>query len=1111
MGGKQMKKFKIVFFTVLLMGFFAGPAMAQLSYDLDFLEMGNPGGIGTCNTVGTPCSTDLDCFGGAFACENAGQKTYDTTWTLDQGQTVEMDIWLSGLPAGEDLLTSGCFITYDPSQVSISSVMVYDTAATPTPGLWDAGSTSSFLVEPGQWFIALAQFGCVDPYADGTVAIARVMFEGQAGGTADIVVSTVPDFDTNVTCTTGVNLDSQTSSGTTVMEVIGAGCQSDLECDNGIFCDGAETCNTGTGECENGTPPDCDDLVACTDDICDTGQDICVNTPNDSFCDDDLFCNGVESCDPVNDCQDGMAPDCDDNVGCTVDTCDEVGDTCVNTPDDLACDDADVCNGEETCDPINDCQPGDPLVCDDGDLCTTDSCDALDGCIFSPVECPVGEECDPADGQCKAPAECEVDADCDDGEYCNGEEICDMGTCMPGTPPDCDDNVGCTADSCDEVEDICVNTPDDGACDDADVCTGTETCDPVNDCQPGNPLVCDDGNLCTTDSCDPVAGCIYTPVECPVGEQCDPADGQCKVPAECEVDADCDDGLYCNGEEICDMGTCIAGTPPNCDDGVGCTADSCDEVGDSCVNAPDDGACDDADVCNGAETCDPELDCQPGDPLVCEDGDLCTNDNCDPSDGCIFSPVVCSPGEECDPADGQCKPLPGCEVDADCDDGQYCNGEEICDTGVGECFPGTPPDCNDYVDCTVDTCDEVEDTCVNTPEDSLCDDGDVCNGMETCDAVDGCQPGDPLNCDDGVGCTDDTCDPVAGCRNSPNDDNCPDDGVYCNGEELCDPVNDCYSTGDPCPSGTECNEETQSCDAVGGLMVYVDIDPYNCPNKLNLESPYKVRVTILGTEDLDVTAIDPASLMLSREGADAGVPVARVGGVGDVRFDYKDRSTPYDGKLCKCPDCDIKDACGTDGYMDISAYFKISELVEVLKLDEVAGQRVTLMLTGMLREEFNGTSISGKDCVDVMAQCKGDFDCDGDVDGGDTNKMKKNFGWEQEDGTCDGDFDKDGDVDSTDINAFKKVFGNSPLKGSPCGFEECKGDFDCDTDVDGQDAKKFTEEFGRSSYSHPCTDDDVCIGDFDNDEDCDGKDAAAFKSDFGRGQLKDPCKGCVVQ
>jgi hypothetical protein len=65
----------------------------------------------------------------------------------------------------------------------------------------------------------------------------------------------------------------------------------------------------------------------------------------------------------------------------------------------------------------------------------------------------------------------------------------------------------------------------------------------------------------------------------------------------------------------------------------------------------------------------------------------------------------------------------------------FCNGAEICDSATGTCQAGNPPDCDDGVVCTVDTCDEVNDICVNTPDDSACDDGDVCNGIETCDLV----------------------------------------------------------------------------------------------------------------------------------------------------------------------------------------------------------------------------------------------------------------------------------------------------------------------------------------------------------------------------------------
>jgi len=243
----------------------------------------------------------------------------------------------------------------------------------------------------------------------------------------------------------------------------------------------------------------------------------------------------------------------------------------------------------------------------------------------------------------------------------------------------------------------------------------------------------------------------------------DENDPDCATP-ECTGDADCDDGLFCNGTETCDVavGTCQPGTSVDCDDGVACTVDACDEVNDICVNTPDDASCDDGDVCGGIETCDSLNDCQPGDPLVCEDGDLCTSDGCDPVAGCVYVPVDCPAGQQCDPADGQCKVPPECTGDADCDDGLFCNGTETCDVAVGTCQPGTSVDCDDGVACTVDACDEVNDICMNTPDDASCD----------------------------------------------------DDGSFCSGQEICDPVNGCISTGEPCPEGSVCNEVTDICDSV---------------------------------------------------------------------------------------------------------------------------------------------------------------------------------------------------------------------------------------------------------------------------------------------------------
>lgn len=62
-------------------------------------------------------------------------------------------------------------------------------------------------------------------------------------------------------------------------------------------------------------------------------------------------------------------------------------------------------------------------------------------------------------------------------------------------------------------------------------------------------------------------------------------------------------------------------------------------------------------------------------------------------------------------------------------------------------------------------------------------------------------------CDDGVACTDNVCSADGRCVYPPNDDLCPEDGVFCNGSEDCDAITGCHSAGNPC--GGACNEVDQ--------------------------------------------------------------------------------------------------------------------------------------------------------------------------------------------------------------------------------------------------------------------------------------------------------------
>jgi cysteine-rich repeat protein len=135
----------------------------------------------------------------------------------------------------------------------------------------------------------------------------------------------------------------------------GGGCVAGppLGCDDGLFCNGAETCAPASG-CLAGTPPDLDDGVDCTADSCDEVNDVIVHAPSDAFCDDGLFCNGGETCDAVSDCQAGTPPSTSDGVDCTADSCDEVNDVIIHTPSDAFCDDGDDCTAD-SCDEISGC------------------------------------------------------------------------------------------------------------------------------------------------------------------------------------------------------------------------------------------------------------------------------------------------------------------------------------------------------------------------------------------------------------------------------------------------------------------------------------------------------------------------------------------------------------------------------------------------------------------------------------------------------------------------------------------------------------------------------------------------------------------------------------
>ncbi|MFZ5893603.1 MAG: hypothetical protein ACOY0T_21250 [Myxococcota bacterium] len=205
--------------------------------------------------------------------------------------------------------------------------------------------------------------------------------------------------------------------------------------------------------------------------------------------------------------------------------------------------------------------------------------------------------------------------------------------------------------------------------------------------------------------------------------------------------------------------------------------------------------------CGSAADCD--------DSLFCTGTETCQNGFC--SKGI---PFVCSGDDGVPCTDAVCdEAAQGCvhkANDAKCDDGVFCNGFERCSVTSG-CQPATPMVCpGGSVSCMVGSCREDLKSCVQVIDHNVCNDGLFCTGQEFCDPSVGCvSTGSP--CVDNVTCTDDVCDESTfSCFFPPNNGRC-DDGLFCTGQEYCDGFQGCRTTGTPCSGAEKCDETGNQC------------------------------------------------------------------------------------------------------------------------------------------------------------------------------------------------------------------------------------------------------------------------------------------------------------
>ena len=523
-------------------------------------------------------------------------------------------------------------------------------------------------------------------------------------------------------------------------------------CDDNAWCTENDACLDG--ECK-GIARDCDDQDPCTEDICDEGEQRCKQTkvpipeaegpPGHATCsnrvDDD--CDGYIDTHDANCIDCTTDRDCDDGNPCTEDQCQ--GLICSNM--ELA--DGTSCNDNKFCTVADQCVGG---------VCQGIGRDCSEG--LGP--CQVGV-CKENEAKCLAQAKADGEA-CDDGLWCSVGNQCVSGECVGGTR-DCEDGDSCTVDTCDEINNRCVNElepipnaegpPGEDSCNNGvdDDCDGnTDQEDPsCIDCT--SDLECDDDNPCTRDfcleaicqneavadntTCDDQVWCTENDV-CIRGQCSGTArncshlddachDGRCDEPsAQCVADqrvdgTPCDDGLWCTQPDQCLQGFC-GGVLRDCDDGDPCTIDTCDEDQNICLHEseeipnaegpPGHSSCNNSqdDDCDGYTDLDDEdcYDCQID--QQCNDNNPCTSDTC-VQGVCIVQAL----------SDGSA-----------CDDGVWCTIDDAC---LESTCVGQARDCSHVAQaCKSAQCNEQTEACEATsmPDNTSCSDGAYCTVDDRC-------------------------------------------------------------------------------------------------------------------------------------------------------------------------------------------------------------------------------------------------------------------------------------------------------------------------------------------------------------------------------------------
>ncbi|MDJ0765936.1 MAG: putative metal-binding motif-containing protein [Myxococcota bacterium] len=301
----------------------------------------------------------------------------------------------------------------------------------------------------------------------------------------------------------------------------------------------------------------------------------------------------------------------------------------------------------------------------------------------------------------------------------------------------------------------------------------------------------------------------------------------------------------------------------------------------------------------------------------CDDGHDCTEDTCGNSGTCVHIPDndLCGFLEMCDLEDGCVPTGKDCLVDSHC---------------------------NDNIDCTVDAC--VLWRCKNTPDDALCNDGQVpCIVERLCDTTAGCIGGQEMICDqtDLGPCEIAVCDPELGectpiLKPGADDDNDGYLDVTCGGDDCVD-MNDKMHPG----AVETCNFLDDDCDGLTDIAG--SIGPVVVGSASDIVST-----------DVAFNGVRHAVVWQQGKGDSAAV-YARTLGTGECVTDVT--CTAENGSLPASPPIDLTALASPGRAGQLPAIVAGGETFFAVWVDAEGGQNPGVMLIGIQPNETSSPDL----------------------------------------------------------------------------------------------------------------------------------------------------------